>query len=202
MLRLRPIDRLYFAIWNFFVGDDSLTVENQFLLGWRWFFRFVLYVGVFWGLFTIYLVIGMSRATVRESDDWIQIPTTEEPITLSKTFPLSATKYRYAMSSVGMGGRFRAYAVDGELDDLDQFAQAEFAAYSDKPIVLAKDDQPTPFGDDFILSREDAYGVKLDWLRDSKSGTGTIYVDSESRGHMPRIFVDKTNSMLYFVMTD
>ncbi len=102
-----------------------------------------------------------------------------------------------------MGGRFRAYAVDGELYDLDRFAQAEFAAHSDKPIVLAKDDQPTPFGDDYISFLEDAYGVKLDWLRDSKSGTGTIYVDSESRvSHMARIFVDKTNSMLYFVMTD
>ncbi len=180
-----------------------MNVENQFLLGWRWFFRFALFVGAFWGLFTIYLVIGMSRAMVHQSDHWIKIPTTEEPKTLSKTFPPSATKYRFALSSVGMGGRFRAYAVDGELDDLYRFAQAEFAAHSDKPTVLAKDDQSTPFDDDYISFREDAYGVKLDWLRDSKSGMGTVYRDSESRGsHMPCIFVDKTNSMLYFVMSD
>ncbi len=87
--------------------------------------------------------------------------------------------------------------------ELDLFAQAEFVAHWDKPTVVMKDDQSTPFGDDYINSLEDAYGVKLDWLRYSKSGKGTIYRDSESRGsHMPSIFVDKTNSMLYFVMTD
>jgi hypothetical protein len=177
--------------------------QAQFFLGLRWFFRFSLFVGAFWGLFTIYLVVGMSRATVHQSDNWLRIPTTEEPKTLCKAFPPSATKYRYAMSSVGMGGRFRAYAVDGELDDLYRSAQAEFAAHLDKPIVVAKDDQASPFDDDYISSLEDAYGVKLDWLRDSESGMGTVYRDSESRGsHMPCIFVDKTNSMLYFVMTD
>lgn len=148
--------------------------QAQFLLGLRWFFRFVLFVGAFWVLFTIYLVVGMSRATVHQSDNWIQIPTTEEPITLSKTFPPSATKYRYAMSSVGMGGRFHAYAVNGEPSDLDLFAQAEYGDHWNKPKAITKDDQSTPFGDVYISSRENAYGVKLDWLRDSKSGSPAL----------------------------
>lgn len=102
-----------------------------------------------------------------------------------------------------MGGRFRAYTVNGELSELDQFAQAEFVAHWNKPKVVTKDDQSTPFDDDYISSLEAGYAVKLHWLRDSKSGMGTVYRDSENRvSHMPTIFVDKTNAMLYFVMTD
>lgn len=186
------------------VFGSFLHMKNvMFATVWRWFFRLALCVGAIWALLTIYIVIGMSRATVHQSDRWIEIPTTEEPKTLSKSFPTSATRYRYATSSIGMGGRFLAYSVNGEPNDLDLFARAEIAAHWKKPKAITKDDQSTPFDDDYISFLEDAYGVKLDWLRGSKSGIGTVYRDSERRGsHMPSIFVDKTNSMLYFVMTD
>ena len=170
---------------------------------WRWVFRFVLCMGAIWALLTIYIVIGMSRATVRQTDRWIEIPLEEEPKTLSKSLPTTATKYRYAMSSIGMGGRFWAYAVDGKLSDLDEFAQKEFRAHSDNPQIVINENQSTPFDDEHISFLEEGYGVRLDWLRDSKGGTGNIYLDSKSRAsHMPRIFVDESNSMLYFVMTD
>lgn len=199
-LRLLPI---HFVNAGIVFGSFLHMKSVMFATVWRWFFRFVLCIGAIWALLTIYIVIGMSRTTVHQSDRWIEIPTTEELKTLSQSLPISATKYRHATSAIGMGGRFRAYAVNGDPSKLDLFAQAEFAAHWDKPTVARKDDQSTPFGDDYISFLEEGYAVKLDWLRDSKSGMGTVYRDSKNRvSHMPTIFVDKTKAMLYFVMTD
>ena len=62
-------------------------------------------------------LFAMSRPFVRQSDGWRTINATVSPQTLSETFPASATKFRFARSSVGIGGRVLAYAVDGEIDE-------------------------------------------------------------------------------------
>jgi hypothetical protein len=50
-------------------------------------------------------------------------------ISLSGSFPASATDIHYARSSAGMGGRFLAYRFTAPLTDLNAHALKEFAAF-------------------------------------------------------------------------
>ena len=170
---------------------------------WRWFYRSVLSVAAIWVLLTIYIIVGMSRATVQESTDWISTPSSDVPRTLSTTLPASATKYRFASSSIGMGGRFIAYAVDGTPADLHSFAESEFESHWDNPGFAIERNTQSPFDPQYISFLRSAYSADLAWLEKSSGVIGSVYRGAKRQGsHVPLIFVDEENGMLYFVMTD
>lgn len=96
-----------------------------------------------------------------------------------------------------------AYAVDGTAEELDTFAQTEFLAHWEKPGYTVELNAKSPFDSAYITFLKEAYSVDLEWLKQSSAATGSIYRDSNEQGsHMPTIFVDKANGVLYFVMTD
>ena len=96
-----------------------------------------------------------------------------------------------------------AYAVYGACGELDAFAQAEFAAHWEKPGFTVELNASSPFDLEYIASLKQAYSVDLEWLKQSSNASGSIYRDAQGQGsHMPTIFVDKANCVLYFVMTD
>ena len=96
-----------------------------------------------------------------------------------------------------------AYAVDGTPEELDAFAQVEFAAHWERPGYTVELNASSPFDSEYIAFLKQAYSVDLEWLKQSSNGKGSIYRDSKEQGsHMPTIFVDKTNCLLYLVMTD
>ncbi|MCA9218268.1 MAG: hypothetical protein KDB27_34605 [Planctomycetales bacterium] len=145
----------------------------------------------------------MSRANVAASGGWVPVSNALKTETLSGSLPLTSTKFCFAESSVGLGGRFMAYAVDGSQKDLHAFAKAEFAAHWDKPAWILTRNVESPFDADYIAFWEQSYGVELDWLRDAIGASGSVYVDAAEQGsHVPHIFIDETNGILYFVMTD
>jgi hypothetical protein len=170
---------------------------------WRWFFRLTMCAALLCVALYGYFLFGMSRAFVRQSDGWLTINATVSPQTLSETFPASATKFRFARSSVGIGGRFLAYAVDGENNDLQAFALREFASNADSPDVKRQHEVQSPFDADQIAFLESAYAVKLDWLLAAQHSRGSVFHDAGKRtSHMPTIFIDNRDSILYFVQTD
>lgn len=170
---------------------------------WKWFFRLVIGVGVLFLGATMLFVLTMSRAHVTQSDGWKAIDDATKSQTLSKTLPDSSTRFCFARSSVGLGGRFMAYAVDGIPEDLDSFAQAEFIAHWAKADFTLKPNSSSPFDAEYVAMLERAYSVNLDWLRKSVNATGSVYqFSNEDVSHKPRIFVDNANGILYFVMTD
>ena len=150
-----------------------------------------------------YFLFAMSRPSVRQSDGWLTINATVSPQTLSATFPASATKFRFARSSVGLGGRFLAYAVDGDESDLQALALKEFASHPDAPDVKVEDEVQSPFDGDLIAFLESSYAVKLDWFIAQQHSRGSVFHDAGGRtSHTATIFIDKSDSILYFVRTD
>lgn len=170
---------------------------------WKWFFRLVIGVGVLFLGGTMLFVLTMSRAHVTQSDGWKTIDDATKSQTLSQTLPASSTRFCFAHSSVGLGGRFLAYAVDGTPEDLDSFAQAEIAAHWAKTDFTLKPNSSSPFEAEYVAMLKRAYSVNLDWLRKSVNVTGSVYrYSNEDVSYKPTIFVDDANGILYFVMTD
>ncbi|MEM7478695.1 MAG: hypothetical protein AAF483_27235 [Planctomycetota bacterium] len=137
-----------------------------------------------------------------EQEAWRAVEKGQSVSTLSGILPESATKFCYARSSVGLGGRFKAFAVDGSPNELIEFARAEFAAHWDAPKTRVTESTTSPFSSDQISFLEEAYAVDLEWLRASVGRKGTIFRAANGEvSHMPTIFVDPSG-LLYFVMTD
>lgn len=170
---------------------------------WRWFFRLVVGLGLLFLVTSILFVFTMSRPHVTQSDGWKTIGDETKSQTLSQSLPASSTRFCFAHSSVGLGGRFMAYAVDGTPEDLASFAQTEFAAHWANIDYNLESNSSSPFDADYVALLERAYSVNLDWLKKSVNATGSVYRSSkEHSSHTPTIFVDSKNGVLYFVMTD
>jgi hypothetical protein len=61
----------------------------------------------------------------------------------------------------------------------------------------------SPFDADQIAFLESSYDVKLDWLLVVQHSRGSVFHDAGDRtSHMPVIFIDNRDSILYFVQTD
>jgi hypothetical protein len=102
-----------------------------------------------------------------------------------------------------MGGRFLAYAVDGTLADLHSFAELEFESHWDNPGLAVERNTQSPFDPKYISFLRYAYSTNLAWLEKSSGASGSVYRGAKRRGsHVPLIFVDEENGMLYFLMTD
>ena len=115
-----------------------------------------------------------------------------------QTLPPTATDVYFARASVGMGGRFYAYRFSAPLMDLQTHAMKEFAAHSDPLTPTVVPGQP--FDIDVAFLRN-SYGVNLNWIDPAQIGPCTVFRDADSHGS-PSIYVDETNSVLYFIFTD
>lgn len=200
----RPVLKRIIARCHFGVPDrlPAAGIEMR-QKAWRWFFRLTMCVVLLCVALYGYFLFAMSRPFVLQSDGWLTINATVSPQTLSETFPASATRFRFARSSVGLGGRFLAYAVDGEKNDLQAFALREFASHPDAPEVKVQHEVQSPFDADQIAFLESAYAVELDWLLAVQRSRGSVFHDAGERTtHMPTIFIDSHNAILYLVRTD
>ena len=118
--------------------------------------------------------LSTSLRFVDQSETWLPIRDAPTGKTLSGTFPISGTRFRYASSSVGMGGRFTAFAVDGALAELLVFARRECAAFRGVEETSEENEAGFPFSEESIRFWEKAYGVQLDWLRGLGTSRGTL----------------------------
>ena len=60
-----------------------------------------------------------------------------------------------------------------------------------------------PFTPDDIVRTASHFGIHADWMLPPAGARGTIYTsDGGQRSHRPTIFVDETNRVLYFEMSD
>ncbi|MGB7345759.1 MAG: hypothetical protein WBD20_16200 [Pirellulaceae bacterium] len=170
---------------------------------WRWFFRFVVTIGLLCAAFMMLLVFGMSRPSVSQSDGFIDRTSDAIDCTISHQLPESAEQIRYLRASVGLGGRLRIYRFTAPVADLHQHAIAEFDAHWHRPGYLAKPNAASPFEPRDVKLIADFCGASAEWLLPPANASGTIYepADGES-SHRPIIFVDEINSVLYFRMTD
>lgn len=148
--------------------------------------------------------VATSLRFVDQSESWLPVRDAPAGITLSGTFPASATRFRYASSSVGMGGRFTAFAVEGSPADLQAFALRECAAFRGVVETREEIEAGFPFSEESIHFWEKTYGVKLDWLRGHETSLGMlIQGDQGQEGRRnPRVFIDPAKGLLILVATD
>jgi hypothetical protein len=180
------------------------TEPGAFETAWRWFYRAVLGVGAVFLALSLLLVWGMSRPLVfLDSNGFVAAEDAPPDVTMCGTFPDSATDIQYVGASVGMGGRFRAYRFSGSVDELHAHAVAEFAGHWDKLTPVRSDVDESPFTAQDVGFWEDAYVGGLDWMLSPAGARGALYQSADgSSSHCPIVFVDETNGVLYFVMTD
>ena len=170
---------------------------------WRWFFRFAVGVGVLFALTSFLFVIGMNRAHVTQSNGFTNVTPEAENTTLSQTLPKTASEIQYCRASVGMGGRLLLYRFPVPVSDLHDHAKAEFAAHWDKPKLKVVPNTTSPFTGEEIALHKTGFGIDVTWMLPPSSDIGTVYASDDGRSsHRPIIFVDETNSVLYFQMTD
>lgn len=180
------------------------TEPGVFETAWRWFYRAVLGVAILFLGLSLLLVWGMNRPLVfLDSKGFVSAQNTPADVTLCGTLPDSATKVRYVGASVGMGGRFRAYRFSGSVDELHAHALAEFDGHWDKLTPARLEVDESPFTAQDIGFWGDCYSTQLDWMLPPAGASGVLYepADGES-SHRPTVYVDETNGVLYFVMTD
>ena len=170
---------------------------------WRWFFRFVIAIGILFAIFSVLLVVGMNRPLVTQSDGFTSATDEAVTDTLSQTLPTSAANVRHCRASLGMGGRLLIYRFSAPVTDLHSHAKAEFAAHWDKPQFKTTPNVPSPITDHDIALYESGFSVQADWMLPHRGEIGTLYESADGQfSHRPTIFVDDTNGVLYFQMTD
>ena len=123
--------------------------------------------------------------------------------TLSQSLPKSAKKVYFCSGSRGLGGRMMLYRFSAPPADLHAHAKAEFAAHWDKPPFKTMQGVSSPFTKSDVEFLENCYGADCSWMLPDPGAVGTIYQSANGRSsHRPLIFVDETNGVLYFEMTD
>ncbi len=170
---------------------------------WKWFYRFVVGVGVLFLVFMVLLVVGMNRPIVTQSNGETNVSVDSVAATISGSLPPNATKVQYCRASVGMGGRLLLYRFSAPAADLHAHAQAEFAAHWDKPQFKKSIGVPSPITEHEVGLYKTGFGVDVDWMLAPPDVVGTLYESSDDQfSHRPTIFVDDANEVLYFQMTD
>jgi len=151
-----------------------------------------------WIAFSIFLFF---RPLVTESTGSLSRAEAPVDVTLSESYPASATDIHFARASVSMGGRFLAYRFSASIPDLHAHAKTEFDSHWDALTPTTEEMDSSPFDQTNVDFWKRAYGVKLEWLRPKEIGRGVMYMD-EDGVHRPIVYIDEDNSTLYFVMTD
>ena len=170
---------------------------------WKWFYRFVVSIGVLFVLLSILLVIGMNRPHVTQSSGETVVSADANAATISGSLPPTATKVQYCRASVGMGGRLLLYRFSAPAADLHVHAQKEFAAHWHKPQFMKRSGVNSPITENDIKLYKTGFGVEAAWMLTPPDVVGTLYESLDGQfSHRPTIFVDDTNEILYFQMTD
>lgn len=152
---------------------------------------------VLWGFYV------MLTPHVTESDGFIGNTVEAKTHTISTSLPASATQCRYARASRGMGGRMLLYRFSAPVADLHAHAITEWAALQASPPFKQSSNATSPFTPDYMASYESNFGVDADWMIPPAGAVGTIYGPAgQQTSHRPTIFVDETNGVLYFEMSD
>ena len=95
------------------------------------------------------------------------------------------------------------YRFSAPVADLHAHAQAEWAAIPGSPPLKQTPHAMSPFTPDYLAYYKPTFGVDIDWMVPPSVAQGTIYAPAgEQRSHRPTIFVDETNGVLYFEMSD
>lgn len=129
--------------------------------------------------------------------------------TESQSLPASAADIRFVSASVGMQGRLRAYRFTAPVSDLHTHALAEFAAFGSnwgQPNLTPsiRNNVESPFDAEYLAFLK-SFDADASWLAAPLNAKGTIYNFDANLNDVPRrptIFVDETNGVLYFVVTD
>jgi len=170
---------------------------------WKWLYRFVIGIGVLFVLFSILLRIGMNRPQVTQSSGETVVSPDSNAATISGSLPPTATKVQYCRASVGMGGRLLVYRFSAPAADLHAHAQKEFAAHWHKPQWKKTSGVESPIAEHEIKLYKTGFGIDATWMLAPPDVVGTLYESSDGQySHRPKIFVDDTNEVLYFQMTD
>ncbi len=170
---------------------------------WKWFYRFVVGVGMLFVLLTVLLVFRMNRPHITQSNGETNASDDSKAVTLSGSLPPNAKRVQYCQASVGMGGRLLLYRFSAPSADLHTHAQAEFAAHWHKPQCNKTTGVPSPITEHEINLYKTGFGVNAEWMLAPPSCIGTLYESSDGQfSHRPTIFIDDTNEVLYFQMTD
>jgi hypothetical protein len=160
-------------------------------------------MGVLFVLFSILIVIGMNRAHIIQSNGETDVSMDAKEATISGSLPPTAIRVQYCSASVGMGGRLLLYRFSAPVTDLHAHAQAEFAAHWDKPQLKKTSGVNSPITEQKIKFYKTGFGVNAAWMLAPPNASGTLYESSDGQvSHRPTIFVDDTNEVLYFQMTD
>jgi len=183
--------------------SDTRKQLSTFEILWNWLFRLVVgFSALALGL-GLLLVFSMNRPLVRQSDGYVARSAANGLVTLTGAFPDSAIDIRYCSSSVGLGGRLRAYRFSGPVDVLHKHAAHEFESHWDKVEFQTTSAAESPITADDIRHLQSAYGVDVPWMLPPTGAIGTVYAPADGcSSHQPLIFVDEGNETLYFVMTD
>ena len=180
-----------------------MTVKAKLNTLWRWFFWGVVLVGVLFVLFIFVFIAGLNRPNIMQSDGFTSVTPEAKAFMLSHSLPETATNVRYCDASVGMVGYLKVYRFTAPVPDLHKHAQAEFAALSGKPAFKTTSDVTSPITDHQVASYKKGYGVDVDWMLPQPNVKGTLYEPADGQySHRPTIFIDETNGVLYFQMTD
>lgn len=115
--------------------------------------------------------------------------------------PSSANAIYYAMSGVGLGGRFKAYRLSGDPDELASFCRQHFELQVPRATFVRADDtsfdEYVPDGD-FV--REN-YGVEIGWLASFRTESGTVFLPSR-HSDLPVFLLDSKNKRLAVIQMD
>ena len=170
---------------------------------WRWLFRGVIGICVIFAAFMIIYGIGMIRPVVTQSNGYTGITPDAVAATLSQSLPKTAKNVRFCHASVGLAGRLMIYRFSAPVPDLHAHAQNEFAAHWDKPQSKNTPGVTSPISSDDIESYKEDFGIDAGWILPPSNALGTLYEPADGQlSHRPTIFVDETNGVLYFQMTD
>jgi len=170
---------------------------------WRWFFRCVVGIGALIAVFSVLLGLGMNRPHVTQSEGYTNATPEAISATLSGSLPESATNVRHCRASVGMGGRLLVYRFSAPVADLHTHAKTEFAAHRDEPQLMKVPGSASPITDHEIKLYESGCGIDCEWMLPPPDAVGTLYESADGQSsHRPIVFVDDTNGVLYFQMTD
>jgi len=172
-------------------------------IAWRSFLRCLVAIDLLFVACALLVSTGCTQGTVTQSGGYVDATAEAASHMLSESLPQTATNVRYCRASAGICGRLLLYRFAAPVEDLHRHAEAEFAAHWDKPKPEKTSSTASPITDGEVKSYKSAFGVHVNWMLPLADATGTVYHSSDGQvSHRPTIFVDESNGVLYFRMTD
>ncbi|MDV6030517.1 MAG: hypothetical protein F9B45_10515 [Phycisphaera sp. RhM] len=115
--------------------------------------------------------------------------------------PTTAHEIYYAISGVGLGGRFKAFRFSGDGNELETFVSDYFLSLGGNLKVRRKDDISF---NEFIPELKfvsDNYGVEIDWLEPFRRTSGSVF-SAENEDSLPILLLDSENERLAMIWMD